>query len=171
MHKANILLNDDHTPIGGKWTFDTDNRKSILKIKSAECSISESTLYSRVEYVESHFSTNLGEVSKCNFYPLNFDAAQDWFTQFLNYRFYDFGVYEDAIVKGELLLNHGYFLLDECRLFSSTGVSQSVEFAEKNNIPINSTEGYSPNNRVERVYPWCLRLSWSFERTMNFEFF
>ena len=30
----NILLNDDHTPIGGKWTFDTDNRKKYPKIKS-----------------------------------------------------------------------------------------------------------------------------------------
>lgn len=170
----NVLLHEDHTPLGGKWTFDSDNRKKYPKNKiPPSVQYPENCNYytHAIEYVESNFSSNLGEVSKCNFYPLNFDAAQEWFTQFLNYRFYDFGVYEDAIVKGELLLNHSLLspLMNVGLLQPQQVVSQSIEFAEKNNIPINSTEGF-----IRQIIGWrefirgVYVFHGSYERTMNF---
>ena len=39
-------------------------------------------------------------------YPINFDLTHKWLHQFFEYRFMDFGIYEDAIVAENSILNH-----------------------------------------------------------------
>jgi deoxyribodipyrimidine photolyase-related protein len=97
-----------------------------------------------VAYTQKHFGDNPGSLPSSPLYPLTHDDAQHWFQQFLNERFYDFGAYEDAIVKEEIILHHSLLspLLNVGLLSPGDVVKQSLAFAEAHDIPINSTEGF-----------------------------
>ena len=107
--KLNILLDEDDKPEGGKWTYDSDNRKKYPKGKTPPTvHFPEKNQFwdEAVNYTDKHFKNNLGKLSESPIYPTDHKQAEDWFEQFLDYRFYDFGSYEDAIVKQESFLNH-----------------------------------------------------------------
>lgn len=144
--KRNILLDENQQALGGKWTYDTENRKKYPRNRRppavhypATCSYWKEA----VNYVEKHFNEHLGQVSESKIYPVNFEEAEAWFEQFLSYRFYDFGAYEDAILKDDLLLHHSLLspLLNTGLLRPESVVQRVLGFVQKENIPINSTEG------------------------------
>ncbi|MEM8525801.1 MAG: cryptochrome/photolyase family protein [Bacteroidota bacterium] len=172
--KLDILMELDEKPAGGKWTFDTENRKKYPKGKtppSVNLPSSNSYWEEAVEYVEQHFDKHYGELSSNPRYPMTYKDAQAWFQQFLEIRFHHFGDYEDAIVKDELILHHSLFspLINVGLLDVKTVLDQSVKFAEENDIPINSTEGF-----VRQIIGWREFIRGMYEckgnesRTMNF---
>lgn len=172
--KRKVLLDEDGNPLGGKWTYDTENRKKYPKGKTPPAIHfpESSPLWEEaVQYVEKHFSKNPGELSKNTLYPIDFKSAQAWFQQFLEYRFYDFGVYEDAIVRNETFLHHSVFspLLNVGLLMPEDVLKKTLAFAEKENIPINSTEGF-----VRQIMGWREFIRGIYEskgsrsRTLNF---
>ncbi|MFT5102613.1 MAG: deoxyribodipyrimidine photolyase-related protein, partial [Candidatus Latescibacterota bacterium] len=61
--KRNILMNSDGKPTGGKWTFDTENRKKY-PVKKTPPSIQfpdvDSYYIEANHYVETHFSAHFG---------------------------------------------------------------------------------------------------------------
>ncbi len=71
--KRNILLDDQQQPQGGKWTYDTENRKKYpkgemprnIRLPSASIFWDEA-----VEYTETHFKENLGQLSEHRSYPI-----------------------------------------------------------------------------------------------------
>ena len=68
-----ILLDDQQQPVGGKWTFDTENRKKYPKdkIPPAIQFPSESNHWNEaVDYTASTFSDNPGKISKDRLYPI-----------------------------------------------------------------------------------------------------
>jgi deoxyribodipyrimidine photolyase-related protein len=140
-------MNGDGTPQGGKWTYDSDNRKKYPKGKAPPGIAWPAPNPFREEavaYTQKYFSDNPGSLSPSPLYPVTHDDAQRWFQQFLNERFHDFGAYEDAIVQHEHILHHSLLspLLNVGLLSPRDVLIQSVEFAETNDIPINSTEGF-----------------------------
>jgi len=152
--KRNILLDKAQQPIGGKWTYDSENRKKYPKGKippPIHFPKSSPIWQQAVDYTEKHFPDNLGEVSKDPIYPINHEEAKKWFTQFLEYRFFDFGIYEDAIVQHQSFLNHSLLspLINTGLLLPEEVVEQSISFAQVENIPINSTEGF-----VRQIIGW-----------------
>jgi len=172
--KLNILLDEAQNPIGGKWTFDVDNRKKYPKGKTPpSIYFPDTSSYwdEAVQYTETQFKNNPGELSKAPIYPINFKQAQDWLTQFLEFRFFDFGIYEDAIVKRQSFLNHSMLspLLNAGLLLPNEVLEQSLSFAEKEQIPINSTEGF-----VRQIIGWrefvrgMYYCKGSYSRTQNF---
>jgi len=172
--KLNILLDNEEQPIGGKWTYDTDNRKKYPRKKTPPAiHFPKSTSFwiEALEYTENHFKDNPGELSKNPNYPIDHKEAQDWFVQFLAYRFFDFGVYEDAIVKHQSFLNHSILspLLNVGLILPGHVVRQSLAFAEKEHIPLNSTEGF-----VRQIIGWrefirgMYVCKGSYSRTRNF---
>ena len=60
--------------------------------------------------MNTHFSENYGVLNGVISYPTDFTSAKNWFNDFLNERFAEFGDYEDAIVEKEAILNHSYCL-------------------------------------------------------------
>jgi len=106
--KYGILIDDDQKPLGGKWTYDTENRKKYPKnkIPPAVNFPDKTDLWNEaVDYTLTRFSKNPGSLSGNRFYPITHQETIDWFEQFLKNRFYDFGIYEDAIVKESSILN------------------------------------------------------------------
>jgi len=131
--KRNILIEADQTPVGGKWTFDMENRKKY-PVKKVPPSIQfpdvDQEYKEAVEYTNRHFSDHLGSVGQNALYPTDFASTKSWFKEVLN---------------------------------------QCLLFAEENNIPINSTEGF-----VRQIMGWREFIRGIYitrgreERTMNF---
>ncbi|UII75653.1 cryptochrome/photolyase family protein [Flagellimonas sp. HMM57] len=152
--KRNILLDADKKPQGGKWTFDKENRKKYPAKKTpppVQFPDADEFYKESKTYVGEHFSNHLGELTEHPLYPTNFEAAKAWLNQFFEHRFMEFGTYEDAIVAEDSILNHSVLtpMLNVGLLTPSQIVDASLDYAEKNNIPINSTEGF-----VRQIIGW-----------------
>jgi deoxyribodipyrimidine photolyase-related protein len=149
-----LLLEDSGSPQGGKWTFDTENRKKYPTKKtppSIHYPSIDAHYKEALTYVEKEFNNNLGEITQNPLYPTNFDDAKAWFEQFLEYRFMKFGDYEDAIVANEPILNHSVLTptLNAGLLTPDVIVKKSIAFAEKEGILINSLEGF-----IRQIIGW-----------------
>ena len=145
--KRQILLDDEGKALGGKWSYDSENRKKYPKNKTAppfQTPDPNSFYDEAVEYVNKNFKNNPGILSKTPLYPIDFKGTEKAFEQFLEQRFYDFGTYEDAIVKEEHFLNHSVLtpMLNVGLISPQTIIKKSLAFAERHDIPINSTEGF-----------------------------
>ncbi len=145
--KHHILIDEHNQPIGGQWTFDIENRKKYPKGKLPPAVFfpSASPIWDEaLEYTNCHFKDNPGHVSSQRIYPISHQESMEWFHQFLTYRFYDFGPYEDAIVIGNSILNHSVLspLLNVGLISPQEVVHRSLDWAKQEQIPINSVEGF-----------------------------
>ena len=95
------------------------------------------------DYVAAHFPDNLGLLSDTPLYPYDFSSAEQWLDQFLQRRFEEFGVYEDAIVANESILNHSLLspLINVGLLEPQDVINKIITFAESAETSINSVEG------------------------------
>ena len=92
-------------------------------------------------------------------------------TLFIKEKLYLFGVYEDAILKDSSTLHHSLLspLMNVGLLNPLKVVEKAVIFADKNNIPVNSTEGF-----VRQIIGWrefirgMYQCKGSYSRTKNF---
>ena len=173
-NNRHILIDPDGKPTGGKWTFDAENRKKYpaKKIPPAIQFPDVDSFYKEaLEYVDKNFSTNIGQLTTNGLYPTNFKTSKLWFQQFLEQRFLEFGMYEDAIVAENSILNHSVLtpMLNTGLITPAYVIEQSIAFAETNNIPINSLEGF-----VRQIIGWrefirgIYESRGSDERTRNF---
>ncbi|NQZ43939.1 MAG: cryptochrome/photolyase family protein [Flavobacteriaceae bacterium] len=149
-----ILLDNDRKPKGGKWTFDTENRKKYpaKKVPPPIHFPDKNPYYEEaVAYTELHFANNPGSLETTPWYPTTYSESQAWLDQFLQFRFAEFGTYEDAIVKSEYILNHSVLtpMLNVGLLTPQHLLESSLDFAETSQIPINSTEGF-----VRQIIGW-----------------
>ena len=171
--KRNILISKGK-PVGGKWTYDVDNRKKYPKNKKPpKIKTLQTNSYNReaVKYIVTHFSENLGAIENQQLYPCTFAEAQNWLIEFFETRFHEFGDYEDAIVNDEHFLNHSILspLMNIGFLTPKYVIESSIIFAQENKIPINSLEGF-----IRQILGWrefirgVYELKGSEERTKNF---
>lgn len=152
--KRNILMTDDGKPEGGRWTFDTENRKKYPKKKTPPTvQYPDSTSYfeEAQTYVAQHFKEHYGELTEQPLYPITHEQSQNWLNQFLEQRFMEFGAYEDAIVAEHTVLNHSVLtpMLNVGLLTPNQIVEKSLHFAKENDVPINSTEGF-----IRQIIGW-----------------
>ncbi len=169
-----ILLDDTDQPVGGKWTFDAENRKKYPAKKSPPTITypKASKFYEEAtEYIELHFAKNLGALSDEQLYPIDFDSSRSWLQQFLSIRFAEFGDYEDAIVSTESILNHSVLspLLNVGLLTPNYVVKEILNHADEYNIAINNTEGI-----IRQIIGWrefirgVYEVKGSYERNRNY---
>lgn len=107
--QRNILMCEDGKPQGGHWTYDKENRKKYPKSKlPPTLYFPEASAYwnEAVQYVDTHFADHYGDLGEQRYYPINHEETNAWLEQFLTYRFYNFGAYEDAILREHIFLNH-----------------------------------------------------------------
>ena len=150
--KLNILMSDDK-PIGGKWSFDEENRKklpkglSIPKIPKIKDSIYKEEIKN---IIMENFSNHPGKLDGMKI-PCNRNEAKKWLKSFLEERFSLFGDYEDAIDTNETFLFHSLLspLLNIGLITPDEVVDQSLSYAKKNNIPLNSLEGF-----IRQIIGW-----------------
>jgi deoxyribodipyrimidine photolyase-related protein len=148
-----ILVEADNQPAGGKWTFDSDNRLRYPKnqtppfIQFAE---EDKFVQEAKVYVAKNYHGNYGKTEPF-IYPTDFTAAEKWLDDFLENRFARFGEYEDALVSGEHFLHHSVLtpMLNIGLLCPQQIVDKALSHAAKNNIPLNSLEGF-----IRQVVGW-----------------
>ena len=152
--KRNILMDSNKKPLGGKWTFDTENRKKYpAKKKPPLIHFPETDSYYKEakSYVNKYFSKNLGKLTVDALYPTGFSETRAWLNQFFEYRFSEFGVYEDAIVEENSILNHSVLtpMLNVGLITPKEVVDRCLRYAEKNDSPLTSTEGF-----IRQIIGW-----------------
>jgi deoxyribodipyrimidine photolyase-related protein len=142
-----ILIADDGKPEGGKWSFDSENRKKYPKQKPPPAIHfpNPDTYWSEaVHYVKEKFSANPGDLGAEKYYPTDHKGALQWLDDFLDQRFAEFGPFEDAIVASESILNHSVLtpMLNVGLITPQQIVDRTLTYVSENDIPINSTEGF-----------------------------
>lgn len=150
--RMNVLV-EGNQPVGGKWTFDTENRKKLpatvhvppLPKLSDNAAVTEAR-----EYVEKHFNGNYG-TSESFVYPVTRRDAALWLDNFLEQRFVHYGIYQDAIIKSDPFLFHSVLtpMLNIGLLSPAQVLDRTLELARDSNIPINSLEGF-----IRQVLGW-----------------
>jgi len=156
-----ILVNEALQPVGGKWTFDADNRDKFPKNKQAPiCEFIEENelIKAATLYITQYFPNNPGikdapfkHQGTKGYYPIDFESAQLWLKQFLNTRFSEFGIYEDAMVAGESILHHSVLspLINIGLLTPQQVLNETLSHAANSAIPINSLEGF-----IRQIIGW-----------------
>lgn len=152
--KFNILVTKSGKPIGGSWSYDTDNRKtwpSSNKLKDLYQFNYNTGPYvtDAIKYVNMNFGKNPGSTK---FYlPIDFKSVKKYFKNFLTQRLRNFGPYEDAVNSK---INVGYHslispLLNIGLLTPVYVIKSTLDFISKNKIPISSSEGF-----IRQIIGW-----------------
>jgi len=152
--KRKILLDEQEQPVGGKWSFDQENRKRYPKQKSPpKITFPEKSTYHReaFQYVKEHFEDHPGTLENAPTWPIDHASSKEWLKQFLINRFDEFGPYEDAIVKNAPFLNHSVLtpMLNVGLIRPQEVIEATLKFAEQKNTRINSVEGF-----IRQIIGW-----------------
>lgn len=152
--KQQILVDDQNEPAGGKWSFDAENRKKYPRGKTPpaiEYPASDSFYEEATTYVNTHFSNHYGTLTNAPLYPTNYKDAKRWLHHFLEFRFLEFGTYEDAIVAEHSILHHSVLtpMLNIGLLTPQDILQTTLQFSKDNDIPLNSTEGF-----IRQIIGW-----------------
>jgi deoxyribodipyrimidine photolyase-related protein len=147
-----ILLENDK-PIGGKWTFDSENRKKMPAgtIVHALPKINSSAFIKEaLNYANTNFANNHGKADVL-LYPITFEESKKWLNTFLNERLNNYGVYQDAMVEGESFLFHSILtpMLNVGLINPDYILDRTIEEFNKRNLPVNSVEGF-----VRQILGW-----------------
>lgn len=169
--KQEDILMQKGKPVGGKYSFDRDNRKRMpsgLKIPSFSLPPQDAMIQEATLYVKKEFPKSIGDGSSL-FYPPTFAGAKKQLAEFIKNKLVLFGDYEDAIVKKESFLFHSVLTpLLNCGLLTPRQVIDAV-MAHQDKIPLNSLEGF-----IRQVIGWreFMRASYCLkgktQRTGNF---
>lgn len=153
--KFQVLVDSDLNPVGGRWSFDDENRLALekdhfppdvfLKILTENKHITDvQTL------TEKNFPDHPGDVSDFRF-PVDRKQAHLWLDKFLNERLEKFGPYEDAIPAHSDFLYHSLLtpFLNIGLLTPQTIVLKTLEIAKAKKTPLPSLEGF-----IRQVIGW-----------------
>lgn len=150
--RFNILTEGD-SPVGGKWSYDAENRKKLPKdhITPIIPNIPKNKyILEATDYANKHFPNNYGDTNNFN-YPITFNDAEDSFINFLEKRMNLFGDYEDAIAKNEEFIYHSILTpaLNIGLINPDKIIKLTLEYHNKYNYPLNSLEGF-----IRQVIGW-----------------
>ncbi len=171
--RLNILV-QDQKPVGGKWSFDSDNRKKYPRKKlPPHISLPKENTFDQDARVtiEKEYPNNNGTITG-KIYPTTHKEALIWLEDFLGNRLFEFGDYEDAIVRKESYLHHSVLtpMLNIGLLTPQQVISRTLAIAEsQHTIPLNSLEGF-----IRQVIGWREFMRGMYDRvgttqrTMNF---
>jgi deoxyribodipyrimidine photolyase-related protein len=147
------LLMEGGSPVGGRWSYDTENRKPLPK-DLVPPALPRPTRTDHVEdamaWVRAEFPDNPGDVDTFA-WPVTHRQAAHALRRFLDERLHDFGRYEDAIAADEPWLFHSALspLINLGLLDPERVVRDAVEHAAGNDVPLPSLEGF-----VRQVIGW-----------------
>ena len=149
-----VLLEADGKPLGGKWSFDTENRKKFPRgeqVPPLPPSEENKYLAEARSYVQSCFKDYPGSLDGPCLFAVTAEDAERWLDDFITQRLEKFGVYEDAIVAGESVLHHSLLtpMLNIGLLTPQRILDRILDASRQQGIPMNSVEGF-----VRQVIGW-----------------
>lgn len=146
--EKNILIDANGGPVGGRWSYDDQNRKKYPRGQTPpprSFPSHNSYVKEAIEYVDKNFPMALGSATQHQFYPTTRQEALNWLEDFLDHHLDVFGPFEDAMVRGENWLHHSVLSpLVNCGLLSVSEVLASAEERHtKSELPLPSLEGFT----------------------------
>ncbi len=170
----NILLEQNLKPLGGKWTYDDENRLKYPKTKTPpqlEALKPNQFFKEAISYTNTFFVENYGSLNPDFVYPTTFSESKNWLNDFFHQRFSEFGAFEDAIVSKEVVLHHSVLspMLNVGLLTPKFIIDEALQFASNHEIPLNSLEGF-----IRQIMGWrefiraVYELKGREERTKNY---
>lgn len=151
-HRLNILIDSrTNKPFGGKYSYDTDNRKSLPKSVHVPDtidmkSIQHDTITNDViELINTRFSSHPG--SSDTFYlATSRNDVKEWLNKFLVERLHSFGLYEDAITQRSPFVYHSVLspYLNTGLITTHEIILTTLQYYQQNQsiIPLSSIEGF-----------------------------
>ena len=149
-----VLVDENNKPFNGKWSFDTENRKSIPKNlevpRTKKLSYDQELLEEYKKIIENKYNSNPGSLANFN-YPINRKQCLDVLSNFLISKFSLFGNYQDAIISDRTYLFHSVISpgLNIGLITPKEVVNSAIDFSNKSNIEFNSLEGF-----VRQILGW-----------------
>jgi deoxyribodipyrimidine photolyase-related protein len=157
--KMGILLDAGGQPLGGKWSFDADNREKLPanhRPQKPAMPVNNPYYLEARQYVDTYFTGNSGDSGQLfgvagAFYPVTHKEAADWLTNFIAQRLVPFGTYEDAMHLNDPVIYHSVLspLLNCGLLTPAQVIDAAMAAATELNIPLNSLEGF-----IRQVIGW-----------------
>lgn len=150
LRKSTKILMDNGKPIGGKFSFDSDNRKKIpknFKISPLKISYTDDEITNEVkEVVNKFFPNHPGSVD--NFWLcVDRKSTLKFLSTFFKEKFHLFGDYEDAIDQRDPFLFHS--VLSPYINIGFVTPEEVVKKALATDVPLNSKEGF-----IRQVIGW-----------------
>ncbi|MFB6294554.1 MAG: cryptochrome/photolyase family protein, partial [Candidatus Nanohaloarchaea archaeon] len=143
--KFDILV-EDGDPVGGRWSFDPENREKLPDdVEPPELPPAGTNEYvgPATQYVQDNFGDNPGEVDGF-IYPVTHGAAEQWLDTFLEERLAQFGPYQDAFEQEETFLFHSVLtpMLNTGLLTPRQVVDRTLAVHAEQDVPLQSVEGF-----------------------------
>lgn len=171
--KSRDVLMKGQSPVGGKYSFDTENRKKIpkgLSIPPLFLPPKNRHTEEVIAEVESEFPDAIGDAAPF-LYPTTHEEAHQALQLFLKDKLAWFGNYQDAIQKEESFLFHSVLspILNIGLLTPEKVIQAAINHSQKHSVPINSLEGF-----LRQIMGWrefvkaSYLLKGSFQRSFNF---
>ena len=150
--RLHILLDGDQ-PVGGRWSFDADNRKKLpthQPVPRLPHTRATDHTTEAIAWVQEAFPDNSGDAEAFD-WPTERSQAERRLTSFLEQRFALFGPYEDAMVADQAFLFHSVLspLINIGLLDPAHVVERALAYADEHDTPIASVEGF-----VRQVIGW-----------------
>jgi deoxyribodipyrimidine photolyase-related protein len=151
--RLGILLDEHGKPAGGRWSFDSDNRRKLpqqVTVPEIPTVVHSGTVREVIELVRTEFHDHPGDANEF-WWPTTRDDALAWLDRFVVERLAEFGPYEDAIARRSDTVFHSVLspLLNIGLLTPAEVVERVLSQAEAQGVPLQSTEGY-----VRQVIGW-----------------
>ena len=151
--KSGILMGADGTPIGGKWSFDDENRnklpKDIITPKLPKINESKHTKILK-PIIEKMFQKHPGSTNDF-WFATEIEDVTKLLNFFIKEKSNLFGDYEDAVDQKDNILFHSALspYLNLGLITPEIIIEKILDFHKKNNIKLNSLEGY-----IRQVIGW-----------------
>lgn len=155
MRRRTEILMEGGKPVGGKWNFDDDNRKSFGKsgppdIKAPRRFRTDTITDEVIALVEGAFPDAPGKLDAFD-YPVTHDQAKDALRDFIDHRLSKFGRYQDAMAIGHPYLFHSRIssALNLHLLDPRDAIKAAIDAYDNGDAELNSVEGF-----VRQILGW-----------------
>ena len=153
MRRQTGLLMEGDQPIGGKWNFDHDNRKSMpsdVQPPKPYTVEPDETTRAVIKLVENTFPDHMGSAMDFS-YAVTRLQALEVAKQFIDQRLPNFGDYQDAMREGDVWLFHSHlsFYLNSGLLLPLEVMQMAEQAYFDNAAPLNAVEGF-----IRQILGW-----------------
>lgn len=153
IRRATGLLMNGATPEGGKWNYDSENRKPAkndLFMPQPKRFKPDNITNEVLTLVSDRFSDHFGTLDDF-WFAVTKEQAEAALTHFLEVALPSFGDYQDAMLVGEKFLYHSLLAAYiNCGLLDPLSVCRHVETEyKKGRVPLNAAEGF-----IRQIIGW-----------------
>jgi len=153
MRKKYSILMDANEPVGGKWNYDSENRKPPkegLNIPNPYQVKIDDITKEVIQLVTKRFSDHFGDLEPF-YFSVTREQALNALAQFIEQRLKYFGSYQDAMLEGEPWMYHSHisFYLNCGLLLPLECVTAAEDAYHQKKVPLNAAEGF-----IRQIIGW-----------------